>query len=85
MNCVQAGCREPRPAECHCARCHETFGTLTMFDAHQDVDHDTRPAVSCREPGTLGAVTDARGTWQTPAGLISRARNAERLRAARAA
>lgn len=71
-----------------CAACGQTFGTLTMFDAHQDVDYNRRPAVACSHPEALGLVRDTWGTWQTPEGLKSRTRRAERLpvvRRARAA
>jgi hypothetical protein len=62
-----------------CGRCEESFGTLTLFDKHQDVDYDRLQPVSCIRPETLGMVRDALGTWQTPEGLISRSHRATRL------
>lgn len=90
--CTARRCPEARGSECHCAACHLTFGTLTLFDAHQTVDYDRRPPVICRAAesmrvspaglpvpagsGGLALVRDARGTWQTPAGLAARQRSA---------
>ncbi len=76
-----AGCqlRDERPVRARehgCPACGQVFGTLTLFDLHQAVDHDRRPVVSCMAPDRLGMVRDARGTWQTPAGVLARARRA---------
>jgi hypothetical protein len=62
MNC----CGEVRGALCHCARCHQTFGTLEVFDLHQDVSYKRSPMVVCNAPEGLGLVRDTWGTWRTP-------------------
>jgi hypothetical protein len=54
---VMQCCARVRGAECHCGRCHQTFGTLALFDAHQDRDYSqppTRPPIICRDPATMG-------------------------------
>ncbi len=68
----------------HCARCHQTFSSLTLFDRHQDVDYGRQPAVLCRAPlSALGLVRDLGGTWCTPQGAVSRQAQSVRLAAAR--
>jgi hypothetical protein len=67
-----------------CSPCGETFGTLTLFDGHQDVDRKRRPVVRCADPRDLGLVQDGHGVWQTPEGLAARERATERLRRNRA-
>lgn len=71
MNCATKGCPPLREGSrvCHCAACHETFGTLTLFDAHHDVDYNRDPAVLCREPGVLGMVQAENLIWWTPEAL----------------
>lgn len=72
-----------------CGKCHETFGTLGLFDRHQDCKYWREGAlkwlasVSCIRPEALGMVRDAKGWWQTPQGLISRSQRATRLAALR--
>lgn len=66
-----------------CAPCGENFGTLTLFDRHQDVDYGRVRPVVCIRPEALGMVRDARGTWQTPEGLLARSQRATRLAAMR--
>jgi hypothetical protein len=66
-----------------CAACGHQFGSVGMFDAHQDVDYTQPRAVTCREPFTLGLVQDVNGVWQTPEGLANRERAGARLREAR--
>jgi hypothetical protein len=69
-------CEDVHGGDCHCGLCHETFSSLTLFDAHQDVDYSRRPAVVCRAPAGLGLVRDYRSTWATPQAAISRQRRA---------
>jgi hypothetical protein len=71
-----------RPGECGCAGCGEVFGSLTLFDSHQAVDHNAPVPVSCAQNPALlamGLVRDTLGTWHTPAGLVKRARSAAQL------
>lgn len=84
MTC-KPNCPEPTGPQCHCARCHQTFSGLTVFDRHQAIDYNCRPAVSCiQNPGlTLGLVRDASGVWITPEALLNNARKAARLTANR--
>jgi hypothetical protein len=35
----------------HCAKCHETFEGITVFDMHQLIGEDGR--VTCRDPRTI--------------------------------
>ena len=35
----------------HCAKCHETFEGIAIFDMHQTLDDDGR--VTCRDPNTI--------------------------------
>lgn len=95
--CAALGCANLTGTDCHCARCHQTFGGMGLFDAHQDVDHDREPPVICRDPsgirvditgrvvrsGTLSLVQDERGVWQSPAGMSRRQRTTAQLAAAR--
>lgn len=79
-SCSQVGC-PPLPSRataCHCHGCHQTFGTLTLFDAHQDWAEGWA-ALTCRSPGELGLVLDHHGTWQTPQGLHRRQQDRLRL------
>ena len=76
-------CETVRGSECHCAACHQTFTGLGLFDAHQHVDYDKRPAVTCTPPVALGLVEDARGTWGTPEGLKARESHRAKLAMAR--
>ena len=78
--CAQAGC-PPIPAKattCHCGACHRTFGTLTLFDAHQEWSEGWAD-LTCMDPEGLGMVQDHRGTWQTPQGLQRRQQDRLRL------
>jgi hypothetical protein len=83
MNCANRGCQEPTGAQCHCAACHQTFGTLGLFEAHQGDGRAGPPWVPCSTPEALGLLLDGKGIWQTEEGLISRARASVRLREAR--
>lgn len=67
-------CGQVTGSDCHCAKCHETFRGLTLFDQHQDVDY-SRPhadSVRCRDPRALGLSQDVSGSWCTPEGLKQR-------------
>ena len=69
-----------------CPVCAVAFGRLKDHDAHQIVDYGKPRAVECIDPAEFGDLTrDENGTWQTRAGLVKRARDGERLRAARQA
>jgi len=57
-----------------CARCKRVFSGLSLFDRHQDVDYDRKPAVACINPVSLGMVEAPNGVWTTPEGLKSIAR-----------
>lgn len=76
-------CDSLRSGEHHCARCHNSFGSLEQFDRHQDVDYRRRPAVLCAAVGGLGLIQDGRGTWQTPEGLKARLQSRARLETVR--
>jgi hypothetical protein len=79
-SCDEAGCaRMPYASTaCHCHTCHQTFGTLSLFDAHQDWAAGWA-SLSCRPPVALGLVQDHNGTWQTPQGLQRRQQDRLRL------
>jgi hypothetical protein len=71
---------------CHCARCHQTFGSLGLFDSHQSVDYSRRFPVLCAQNDgllALGLVRDNRGVWLTPEALVKRAKSAAQLTAHR--
>jgi hypothetical protein len=71
---------------CPVVTCLVQTGTLGLFDRHQSVDYSRDNPVECLDPGTFGDLTrDENGTFQTRAGLVKRARDGERLRAAREA
>jgi hypothetical protein len=80
MTCAEAGCPTilPFATACHCHVCHQTFGTLSLFDAHQDWAEGWA-ALSCRRAQDLGLVQDHNGTWQTPQGLQRRQQDRLRL------
>jgi hypothetical protein len=94
-------CGQVKRNEFHCARCHATFATLALFDAHQIADYGqiVRPVIICREPAVmrvnrrgqlarqdgLELAQDGRGTWHTPAGLARRERSRWALATARSA
>jgi hypothetical protein len=84
ISCMDNGCPFPSGSEFHCTNCHLTFGTLTLFDAHQDVDYERSPVVICNPPAP-DLVQNERGTWQTPEGLERRKRLAGQARSARMA
>jgi hypothetical protein len=79
-SCAQEGCPPIAPFAtiCHCHTCHQSFGTLTLFDAHQDWAAGWA-SLSCRSPQDLSLVRDHNGTWQTPEGLRARSQRAVRL------
>jgi hypothetical protein len=80
MTCAEAGCPTipPFATSCHCHGCHQTFGTLTLFDAHQNWAAGWA-SLSCRSPQDLGLVADHNGTWHTPEGLRARTQRGIRL------
>jgi hypothetical protein len=79
-SCADEGCpRVPTAAtSCHCHNCHQTFGALSLFDAHQDWAEGW-VSLTCRAAPDLGFVQDHNGTWQTPQGLQRRQQDRLRL------
>lgn len=53
---------KPRPgsSQCLCMGCGRPFNSVSAFDKHQTL---TKGAVTCRDPASLGMVTNARGWW----------------------
>lgn len=53
----------------HCAKCHETFEGLTIFDAHQKIQDDG--SVICQLPSDMIFAKEPLrfidGTWRGPA------------------
>jgi len=82
-NCAGLGCLAPRGVMCHCGGCHETFSNITLFEDHQSFT----PVFHCRPVAdwSAGLVQDEEGVWWTPEGLVSKARNVERLQASKQA
>lgn len=68
-----------------CAKCREDFGSLTLFDQHQNVGYGRKasPVVMCHAPQALGLVQDQGGTWYTPEGLNAAHSLRDRLASAR--
>lgn len=66
---------------CECAVCGRVFGTMRLFDAHQEWDRSGEWVLTCVVPP--GAVRDAWGTWQTPKGLAARTARVARFASAR--
>lgn len=90
---------DPTGTQCQCGQCGQVFATLSLFDAHQDVDY-RRPhaqVVRCRDGaeirvnarsevvrgGPLPLVL-VNGVWYTEGGVRARARRLAVLRAAQA-
>ena len=44
----------------HCGRCHVTYDSIMLFDAH-------RANGACRRPQVLGLVSTKNGIWKAPA------------------
>jgi hypothetical protein len=44
----------------HCGRCHVTYDSITLYDAH-------RAGGSCVRPQVLGLVPTKNGIWRQPA------------------
>lgn len=44
---------------CHCSHCHQTFGGLSLFDAH-------RGPKGCKTPQEAGATRLVDGVWRGP-------------------
>jgi hypothetical protein len=66
----------------HCARCHQTFGTLDSFDGHQIRRFETDSPVTCLlvpEFARLRLVPDVNGVWRTPEGLARSERGREMM------
>ena len=71
-----------KPTDYGCAGCGEVFaGGLSLFDQHQAISYDKRPAVTCSSPQELGLVLDYRGVWRTQAGYTRAELLADRMRA----
>jgi hypothetical protein len=90
----------PRGSEHLCGKCGQCFGSLALFDSHQDVDYTRPPGeeVRCLDPRTMRVSTrgilkadgdplvlDGRTCWQTPAGLAQHLQRGEQLRRQRQA
>lgn len=45
-------------SRCHCSGCHQTFSSITSFDAH-------RRRFQCLDPATIGLV-QTNGLWHSP-------------------
>ena len=90
-SCQPIDTRPVHGGACACARCLVQTGTLTNFDRHQrhhPKGHPEQGAFTgeCIDPAEFGDLTqDENKVWQTRAGLVKRARDSERLRAARQA
>lgn len=53
-------CHKPTGVACHCSTCHQTFGSITYFDAH-------RKGGDCIPPHKLKAgLTLRNGVWRKP-------------------
>lgn len=70
MSCTNK-CKPLRGKACHCAKCHATFGTLKLFDKHQDVEYGRTPTIVCRKPEEIGLILDTWGTWRTRENLLT--------------
>jgi hypothetical protein len=46
----------------HCAKCHETFEGIAIFDAHQRINDDG--SVRCLPPAEVGTGSKRKGTWE---------------------
>ena len=53
-------------AACTCNPCGRPFAGVGAFDEHQAVNYSRRPAVTCRNPETLGMVRNRAGRWGYP-------------------
>ncbi len=62
MRCRQCGKDWSGLKMCHCSRCHRTFSTLAVFDAHQPAS----TGWDCQDPAKNKFVTDDRGIWKYP-------------------
>jgi hypothetical protein len=76
-------CDEVRGATCHCAACHRTFGSLVLFDRHQDINYGRDPVVFCKSPYDLGLIRDASGVWRTPEAVSAITEKVSAMRAGR--
>lgn len=74
MNC----CARVSGNACHCARCHQTFSGLALFDAHQVVRYNTPQPVSCRPPEAMGLLLDG-SVWRTREGLLAMTEKVARM------
>lgn len=59
-------------ATCHCANCHNTFGSITSFDAHRRGYGDRG---SCKSPAHMGLVLDEKGIYRYPAAVTEDTRS----------
>jgi hypothetical protein len=72
-------CGRVSKTHCHCARCHQTFATLTSFDGHLVHEQGSAEIIACVPPRVLALVQDSQGVWRTPEGLARRDQDAARL------
>jgi hypothetical protein len=70
VNCYVRKCPPIPPGSTarHCAACHQTFSSLTLFDRHQDWQACPRK-LSCESAEAMGLVQAGNQTWWTPEGL----------------
>lgn len=87
MKCHARGCPplKENSRVCHCAGCHRTFSSLTLFDSHQDWSQGWSSGVACKAPGELGLVRAANGVWWIPESLTALTEKVTRMNQARAA
>lgn len=78
-------CKFTGTATCHCAACHETFGSLSAFEWHQKMFPPfgpvcTDPELIFRRDGSRVLFRDSRGYWREhrpdlpPIGTVMKAR-----------
>jgi hypothetical protein len=67
-------------ANFECAKCSNTFGSLTDFDRHQIADYSAprEQIITCRQPADLGLIND-NGVWRTVAGAAKATRSRQQL------
>lgn len=71
-------------SDCECSPCGKVFGSLKLFDAHQNRQYNPWQ-LSCTEPEALGLVQTSKGTWVTPERLQDCVRLSEGMAEVRAA
>ena len=49
----------------HCSACCNTFGSLSLFDHHQDVNYGPPARLVCRNPLRMRGLVLHSGVWRT--------------------